>query len=243
MANTYFQFRQFIIHQDQCAMKVTTDGCLFGAWVAAQLKDKTTTDHLLDIGAGSGLLSLMVHQQLPQSRIDAVEIDTPAATQAAMNIDLAGKKDHISVHHTDILRFSPENKYDYIFSNPPFYEKELKGNNLQKNTAHHNDGLRLQELVAQINRLLKPEGHFYLLLPFKRREEISSLLNDAGCRIIQWIQVKPAVHLDYFRLLIEGRFGNETNSHAQPEELSIKNKTGEYTTAFTGLLKPYYLYL
>lgn len=243
MANTYFQFRQFTIHQDQCAMKVTTDGCLFGAWVATCLQHKNDAERLLDIGTGSGLLSLMVHQQQPACRIDAVEIDPAAFAQAKANVESSGKAEAITVYHSAIQDFVPDIQYDYIFSNPPFYENELKGNNQQKNLAHHHDGLRLPDLLKLISRLLKKEGRFYLLLPYKRKVEIISLLKESGCQVLQWIEVKPASHLDCFRILIEAGFGSEAGEPLRENELYIKNESGEYSVAFTALLKPYYLYL
>ncbi|MBI3139009.1 MAG: methyltransferase, partial [Sphingobacteriales bacterium] len=167
MANSYFQFRQFTIYQDQCAMKVTTDGCLFGAWVARELHEENKeSQQYLDIGAGTGLLPLMIIQQNPECRFDAIEIDAPAYKQALSNITAAGRGGSVQLVHGDIHSFNPGKKYDCIISNPPFYEKELKGDNTRKNIAHHNEGLLLPDLLKRCGELLKEEGTFYLLLPY-----------------------------------------------------------------------------
>ena len=93
MANQYFQFKEFIIQQDACGMKVTTDGCLFGAW-AASLIQSINPQQILDIGAGTGLLSLMLAQQTTAT-IDAVEIDEAAAVQANQNVSSSKWKQQI----------------------------------------------------------------------------------------------------------------------------------------------------
>src|SRR6266446_1218624 len=121
MANPYFQFKQFIINQDRCAMKATTDGCLFGGWVACEIKnEKLKIKNALDVGAGTGVLSLMFAQKNPLAIIDAVEIDEDAYEQANRNIAASAFTNMINVIRGDIRSFSFTKKYDVIISNPPF---------------------------------------------------------------------------------------------------------------------------
>ncbi len=244
MANPYFQFRQFTIYQDQCAMKVTTDGCLFGAWVARELREENKdAQQYLDIGAGTGLLPLMILQQNPGCRIDAIEIDTPAYNQAVRNITAAGRSGSVQLIHGDINTFNPGKKYDCIISNPPFYEKELKGDDTRKNIAHHNEGLLLPDLLKRCRELLKEDGVFYLLLPFKREREARVLLRDSGCTVLKTVLAKPAAHLGYFRILLKAGIGRTTTAAFSSGEICIKDEKGQYTAAFTDLLKDYYLFL
>jgi tRNA1Val (adenine37-N6)-methyltransferase len=244
MANSYFQFKQFTIHQDRSAMKVTTDACLFGAWTAKDITTILTPQiHCLDIGTGTGLLSLMVAQQNPGCQIDAVEIDNEAAMQASENIIAADKASQVRVIHNDILHFRPAPKYDIIFSNPPFYENELKGENSRKNLAHHNEGLLLPDLFSHMRELLKDGGCFYLLLPYKRVNEIQQLLTVNQCNIIDFVVARPAIHLPPFRVLVKGGFNGNGTMQAITSEIAVKNEQDEYTPAFRALLKDYYLYL
>src|SRR5258707_322585 len=107
MSNSYFQFKKFIIHQDKCAMKVTTDACLFGAWVATKIKkEKAGSKNLLDIGTGTGLLSLMIAQEDIQLSVDAIEIDTDAYVQAKENISASGWQSRIIIFNSDARDFS-----------------------------------------------------------------------------------------------------------------------------------------
>jgi tRNA1Val (adenine37-N6)-methyltransferase len=261
MANTYFQFKQFIVQQDKSAMKVTTDGCLFGAWVAEKVSRRESLvmsrgalvdessirsgelRRVLDIGTGTGLLSLMLAQRNPGLLIDAIEIDTGAAVQAKENSDASPWKDRVTVICQDAREFASEAGYDYIVSNPPFYEKELRSENNQRNLAHHSDALSLDVLVKCIKNNLNTDGQFFLLLPFKRDVEIKALLNDQGCFISDICFVRQSVSHDYFRIMLAASFNNGVGNETAIGEISIKDKEGQYTPGFVGLLKDYYLHL
>lgn len=244
MANNYFRFKQFTIQQDKAAMKVTTDGCLFGAWVAKQIGEQPITAvQLLDIGTGTGILSLMMAQKNPDCSIDTVEIDNNAYEQANENIIASPWKENIKVFHADIKSFEPGKKYDTIFSNPPFYENELKAEDEKRNIAHHDGGLSFNELFAIIKQRLTPEGHFYLLLPYKRNEEIRNLFREHQLELSQLIFVKQSVNHGYFRIMLCGRPPSEKKGETVIEEMAIKDNNDNYTPGFVSLLKDYYLYL
>ena len=241
MANSYFQFKQFIIHQDRSAMKVTTDSCLFGAWVAEEAgSQQSEAGNVLDIGTGTGLLSLMLAQK-NNSLITSVEIDKDAFLQASENITVSPWKDRIKIFHADIREFSSPVLYDIIVSNSPFYENEWPSGNSKRNTAHHSSELSFEDLVAIISAMLKPKGKFYLLLPYKRNEEIMKLLDLREMTVTQNILVRQSYDHNYFRFMIEGSF--EKSANTLTKEIAIKNKSNEYTKEFTALLKDYYLYM
>lgn len=243
MSNTYFRFKQFSVNQDRCAMKVTTDGCLFGAWVAATVKqDTATVGHCLDIGTGTGLLSLMLAQQNNCS-IHALEIDENAAAQAAENIAASPWKKQIKIEQGDATKFSTDISYDLIISNPPFYENELKGPVDSKNRAHHDNSLSLSQLLLTIKKNLAEDGNFYLLLPFKRNREIRKLLTEQELEIRQLCFVKQSVSHDYFRLMLKGGRYKGPGQAIIAEEIFIKDEKNNYSGTFTKLLKDYYLYL
>ncbi len=244
MANNFFQFKQFTIYQEHSAMKVTTDGCLFGAWTASAIRElKLSAFTGLDIGGGTGLLSLMVAQQNPDAVIDCVEIDEAAAKEGLQNISAAGKNSAINIIQQDILLYEPDKKYRIIFSNPPFYEKELKGNNRARNAAHHNEGLRIQELLEYCQQWLAENGRIYLLLPYKRETELLEKIKSSGFLVNRLTRVRQSVNHGYFRCMLELQINNPGFPGTQTDELAVKDEQDHYTTAFTILLRDYYLYL
>lgn len=221
-------------------MKVTTDGCLFGAWCAKEIEQQQSK-HMLDIGAGTGLLSLMVAQKNKNAYIDAVEIDTAAAMQAGENIVSSPWKEHIHIYPSDITTFSTQRKYDSIVSNPPFYENEIVSVDDKKNTAHHSTDLTTNSLLAAVKNHIANDGHFYLLWPYKRKNILNRLLPQYGLFVNRIILVRQSVTHDYFRMMLAGSL--QKSSEIITTELSIWNEEKQYTPEFLQLLRDYYLYL
>jgi len=227
-------------------MKVTTDACLFGAWIAEEDKSGRlpgTVKNVLDIGAGTGLLSLMYSQKNPSSNIDAIEIDEDAYAQSKENVEASPFAERINLIHDDVKRFTFSKKYDCIISNPPFYEKEILSYNEKKNVAHHHSGLLLEELLRIIKGNLSSSGMFYLLLPFKRNEEIKKIILTQDLLISKIVLVKQSMKHNYFRIMIAGKLNQEGHPETQIEEISICDDLQQYTEEFKELLKDYYLHL
>lgn len=241
MANPYFQFKQFTVYHDRCAMKVATDSCLFGAWAAREIQnEKLKIKNVLDIGAGTGLLSLMITQK-NEIELDAVEIDAEATQQAKENIDASPWKNQIRIFNDDILSFQPDKKYDCIISNPPFYENELASGKQKKNIAHHSEQLTIAQLLKTIKVHLQEEGTFFLMYPFKRKEEIEKLLSQNKLHLADSIILKQSIKHAPFRVIVKGM--NKEVGVQKQISISIWNEHQQYTNEFVDLLKDYYLYL
>lgn len=241
MPNPYFRFKKFTVYHNRCAMKVTTDACLFGAWVASALQGlPNTPDRLLDVGTGTGLLSLMVAQKT-RGFIDAVEIDPAAAEQAQENCSASPWKDRISVVPGDVLNRNTGTKYDVILSNPPFYENELRSSHRGKNMAHHDEGLKLGDLFRFIKKQLADDGIFFLLLPAKRDSELEERFSANQLFLQQKIYVQQTPKHQPFRMMIQGSLQKATA--VSETIISIKNEQDSYTPEFIDLLHDYYLYL
>jgi tRNA1Val (adenine37-N6)-methyltransferase len=243
MANSYFNFKQFAIHQDNCAMKVCTDACLFGALVAdykTHLPTAGLSSHCLEIGTGTGLLSLMIAQKNNALTIDAVEIDRAAAAQAAENIAASPWADRIQVFNEDIITFNTNKKYDCIVSNPPFFEGDLQSADESKNDAKHDTSLNFSELLQVINKYLHPQGFFAVLLPYHRVEYFIEEAKKTGLFLCKQILVKHTLKHNFFRGIL---FFTRKETEAQILEIVIRDGEHNYTPEFAAVLKDYYLFL
>ncbi len=238
MANNYFRFKQFTVQQEHCAMKVCTDACLFGAYIADQVKTKSS-NNILDIGTGTGLLSLMLAQRVT-AQIDAIEIDTVASQQAKENFEESPWKERLHIFNTDALQFTSEKKYDCIISNPPFFENDLKSDNANKNNAKHDTGLTLEQLIIVVKKHLNDDGIFAVLLPYHRIEYFNEVSNKKGLRLSKKILIKQTDKHDFFRGILI--FSNHQSTLSE-EVITIKTLDDKYSVRFAELLKDYYLYL
>jgi tRNA1Val (adenine37-N6)-methyltransferase len=238
MSNSYFQFKQFTVHQDKCAMKVCTDACLFGAWVASKIGNKITgVNHVLDIGAGTGLLSLIIAQKTNNTIIEAVEIDKNAAAQARENFISSPWHNRMNVIEGDIKTIQLSSKYDLVISNPPFYENDLKSPDNAKNIAHHSADLSLLELIGIAKKLLTPKGKIAILLPSRRAADFEKQSTNADFFIEQKTLVKQTEKHEPFRVMY---LLGMTEMNIKTDYMSIKQKE-HYTPEFISLLKEFYL--
>jgi tRNA1Val (adenine37-N6)-methyltransferase len=247
MPNSYFQFKQFAIHQDKTAMKVCTDACLFGAWVAKRISEvekNKTVSNILDVGTGTGLLSMMLAQKT-KAHIDAIEIDEAAAMQATENVMATPWKERIRVINADIKEHACTKQYDLILSNPPFYEKDLKSGDESKDRAMHDTSLTMQELIPIVKNNLASTGMFAVLLPHHRMDYLIEIALSHQLNLLHRLLVKPTVKHAFTRAIL--LFTNRnTGSHLPKpitEELTIKEVHHSYSLPFIDLLEDYYLSL
>lgn len=218
-------------------MKVCTDACLFGAWVADHFKRQLQhPDSILDIGAGTGLLSLMLAQKLPDARIDAVELEEAAALQAAENAEASPWSDRVQILQGDIRNLHLGKLYDYILSNPPFYANDLKSPSITRNLALHSEALQLPDLFTKAVSLLAPHGKLSLLLPAVRESETLSIAATHQLWPENIISVQPSTTHAPFRVILV--FGREKR---EPNKTTICIREGtNYSKAFQLLLSDYY---
>ena len=218
-------------------MKVCTDACIFGAWVANKMdRGETVPRHILDIGSGTGLLSLMLAQK-STAEIDAVEIDADAASQSKENIEGSPWKEKIRVINVSVTEFAKDKKYDLIISNPPFFEDQLASPDVKKNTAMHSTSLTLKELAVTVKELLSPAGKAAILLPYDRKEFFEEILNNLPLYINEIVNLSHSRSHKAFRRFM---FISNENKSSPEREMIIKDNTGEYTPEFIFLLKDYY---
>lgn len=252
MANTYFQFKQFTVHQELSAMKVCTDACLFGAWVSNDEMIKDTLS-ILDIGTGTGLLSLMLAQKCnSNTKITAIEIEAGAASEASKNFEGSPWANKIKVIHSSIQDYSQAKanelnidleKFDCIVTNPPFFEGDLHSTDTNKNVALHSAALPWTQLINEVTALLKPKGTYYVLIPSLRAYTMQKLAEQNGLQLTEEVVVYNAAKQKPFRVFQKFIKLNEPIKEIKRSNFIIKDANNNYTPAFTKLLAPYYLHL
>lgn len=235
MKNNSFKFKQFVVHQEHCAMKVCTDACIFGASI-----EVNAAQNMLDIGTGTGLLSLMLAQKT-MGEIDAVEIDADAYNQAKLNIEESNFATKINVYHTAIQDFEPAQKqYDLIISNPPFYQKSLQSPDNKTNKALHGITLSLEELILQVERLLLPTGSFWVLLPAYEASVLEKFANKKGLFSQKKINIRHDISKGIIRVILQLAY--QQVSELIEDTLDIYElEEKRYSEKFQNLLKDYYI--
>ncbi len=239
MANTYFRFKQFQVNQARSAMKVSTDACLFGAWVAATLKPLVLSGTALDIGTGTGLLALMIAQEIPLF-IDAVELEEGAYTDARENFQNSPFRDRLRLIHTDIRQHIADNShYQLIISNPPFYTNSLRGPLAAKNLAHHDDNLEMDTLFDSISKWLSKEGYAAIIYPYNKKQIIERHAASSDLHPCAMAAVSPGTGQDFTRVMYIVQ--RQTAEKISESVIYIKDGNDEYTELFKNFLRPYYL--
>lgn len=265
MANPFFQFKKFTVHQQHTSMKVCTDACLFGAWVAKQ-PSLETAQSIVDIGSGTGLLSLMLAQvtETSMASITAIEIEVQAAEEANSNFNISKWSDRLKLVNDSIQNFAAsinmdhlvsnelnnnnrsKQLFDIVISNPPFYEGDLKSPDPNKNKAAHSTELPWNILLENVANLLSNNGSFFVLVPTLRAYTMQKLAEAHQLQLVEEVLVyNDAKHLPFrsFLHFTKAKPTSEKDISVLRNKMVIKNAENTYSTAFTELLKDYYLYL
>jgi len=217
-------------------MKVSTDACLQGAWtpIGANVKQ------VLDAGAGTGLLSLMLAQRNHDIEIDAIELDDNAANQAKENILNSPWAERINVINADIRNYNFKRKYDFILCNPPFFQNSLLGDNVERNNARHTLTLNYTDIIMLMENVLADDGYASVLLPYTELERWQDLLNDKGWPITKQLIVQPRAELKANRVVT---ICSRKQEGFIDERLTIYTQENKYSGDAVKLLAPFYLNL
>lgn len=235
MSTKPFKFKQFIIQQDQCAMKVGTDGVLLGAWA--------TIDHdpfsILDIGAGTGLVALMLAQRSNAQLIDAIEIDNYTYEQCVGNFEDSPWGDRLFCYHASLQEFADEidDKYDLIVANPPFYTNAFKSTNIQRDLARFEDALPFDHLLDGVARLLNKNGKFVTIIPFSEQTEFIGLAKEKSLFANKILHIKGTPQSETKRAIIAFSFYDTEVAYS---ELIIETTRHNYTQEYIDLTKEFY---
>ncbi|HEY4618716.1 MAG TPA: methyltransferase [Flavobacterium sp.] len=232
-----FQFKQFSIQQDRCAMKIGTDGVLLGAWTPIE----NNPFSILDIGTGTGIIALMLAQRSHAEQIDALEIDEEAYEQSVDNFESSPWGDRLFCFHAGLDEFveEPEDEYDLIVSNPPFYSEDYKTECKQRDTARFQDVMPFEDLIEAAALLLSESGIFAVIIPFKEEEKFLALAKECELFPLKITRVKGTPTTEIKRSLLA--FSRQENPDLILNELIIETARHQYTTEYIELTKDFYL--
>ena len=233
-----FQFKQFSLQQDRCAMKVGTDGVLLGAWAPIDHRPFS----VLDIGAGTGLIALMLAQRSQAEHIDAIEIDENAFEQCVDNFENSPWNDRLFCFHASLDNFMDDledEAYDLIVSNPPFYSEDFKTENEQRDLARFQDALPFEDLVEAASVLLSETGVLAVIVPYKEEAKLIALAKECDLFPLKITRVKGTPTAEIKRSLVAFSFAE---THELPiNELIIETARHQYTEDYIALTKDFYL--
>jgi tRNA1Val (adenine37-N6)-methyltransferase len=232
-----FQFKKFSVEQDRTAMKIGTDGVLLGAWTPIE----NNPFSILDIGTGTGIIALMLAQRSHAEQIDALEIDEDAYEQATDNFENSPWNDRLFCFHAGLDEFveEPEDEYDLIVSNPPFYSEDYKSENEQRDLARFQDAMPFEDLIEAAALLLSENGIFSVIIPFKEEEKFLALAKEYELYPIKITRVKGNPTSDIKRSLLA--FSRNEIATILTDELIIETARHIYTPEYIELTKDFYL--
>jgi tRNA1Val (adenine37-N6)-methyltransferase len=227
-----FRFKQFDVKQTNNPLKVGTDAMLLGAFI-----DATDKKSGLDLGTGTGVLSLMVAQKNSEIQLDAVEINSLAAAECSFNFEQSIWSNRLKCLDGDYLSIDFQKRYDLIFSNPPYHLESIIGENLDYNRAKHSDSNELAELIRLVNRILSKEGDFWLILPFQLQTYIQELAGENQLFCKQLIQIHAKENKPNTRTIFQFQ---KKQSNLVVSDFYIRNADNSYTEAYIQLTKAFH---
>ncbi len=233
MSRTYFEFKQFVVHHDRCAMKVGTDGVLLGAWA-----DVAGAGSILDVGCGSGLVALMCAQR-SSGTVLGIDIDADAVAQSMENGSRSPWAQRVAFRQADVRTFCPEEQFDALVCNPPFFENSLHCPDERRSMARHTTTLPLPELAEAAAGLLADEGTFSVVLPAELGRSFVMPAWEHGLNLYRRCTVCTKADKPAKRVLLGFKKGG-----AEPlveSTLELMNPEGTRSEAYEQLTKDFYL--
>jgi tRNA1Val (adenine37-N6)-methyltransferase len=234
LKNDTFRFKQFSVKQDRCAMKIGTDAVLL-----ATLPRFRPVRRILDIGTGTGVVALMLAQQMPAAHIDAIELDPGAARQAAFNFSQSPWAANLHGIQGDFLDFSAEEKYDLIVSNPPYFTNALRSDTPERNLARHADESLLSGWLLKAAALLNESGNLALILPYASDGSfIAQIPPESGLFLHAHIGIHSFPGSEPVRMIV---ILSKCLSQTDKKSFVIYEERNKYSASYVDFMKDYFI--
>lgn len=231
MGRKPFKFKNFTLTQENSALGINTDSCIFGALI-----NLNEPKNVLDVGCGNGILIRFLNQKWPQVNYTGIDNHLGSVTDAVNNT-----KDfqNISILEKDIFTFKSDKKYDHIVSNPPFFFDDLKSDNQLNNQSRHWSREQFFNYLTKLKEWILPKGNLWLLLPCNHNTEPELIVNE-GWHIMQEIIIQPRenkpAHLRIYELSI-----TQKNDNVKEHKFVVYDNNNSFTEPIFNKLKDYYL--
>ncbi|EEY46118.1 tRNA1(Val) (adenine(37)-N6)-methyltransferase [Vibrio mimicus] len=232
LMNKSFQFKQFAIEEGECGMPISTDGVLLGSWAFV-----SSPASILDIGCGTGLLSLMCAQRFQSAQITALDIEPSAYQATEKNSENSPWANRIQCLQADVRYWHPPQRFSAIICNPPYFNSGETAQQFARATARHTGSLKHQELIECLPQLLEPDGVASFILPKTEGDQFIALAEQAGLYLGRYCQVQPTSAKPVHRLLFELHLSPCTVKHSA----LVIRETDSYSEAFRQLTRDFYL--
>ncbi|MGL4475391.1 MAG: tRNA1(Val) (adenine(37)-N6)-methyltransferase [Shewanella sp.] len=237
-----FSFKQFHIDDSQCGMPVSTDGVILGAWA-----ELSQARHIIDIGAGSGLLSIMAAQR-SLARITAIEIDAMAANACRLNAANSPWPERIDVIEQDVCQLAALTQWqaaaDFIICNPPYFGSGPQSQKPGRSQARHTDSLSFTQLLNAMTALMQPQAQAALILPEASLSNFLAALNNSDLQVLRHQTVQTVAHKPVSRHLLALGFEASANTASQAKPLApllIRTSSHDYSDEMRALTADFYL--
>lgn len=237
MSNTTFAFKQFVIKQDKCAMKVSTDAVLLGAWVIPN-----GSLNILDIGTGTGVIALMLAQK-SKGKIHAIDIDKTAFEQAKINFEESIFTTNLTAEHKSLQEFAKiaGKKFDLVVTNPPYFVDSFKNSDSNRSNARHADVLPYIELIDGVKAVLTDRGKFCLILPKNEAIKFRELAEARGFHLSKLLRIRTTLDKDEEkRHLMQFEF--RPTEFSESTLVIEKDERHSYTDEYKKLTQDYYIH-
>ncbi len=229
-----FKFKYFSVYQSKSVHPIGTDSMILGALVSSN----QNATSILDIGTGSGVLALMCAQRFPKAKIVGIDIDSQSTITADSNFQQSSWSSRLTAVQSSLSQFKSKCSFDVIVSNPPFYEETYHSPNIDRVRQRNSESLPLKELITQTAELLSTSGSFWIILPYRRKEESEQLFEQAGLSVRNEITLfgKPSIPS---RIIFE--VGLETGFHQRlSSSITVRNLDGTYSDQYKELTKDFH---
>lgn len=230
-----FQLKQFLVVQEQSAMKVGCDGMLLGAWAAV-----ADCPSCLDLGSGTGLIALMLAQRNPQAAITAIEQEDNAYAESLFNFQQSPFTERIVGVHADFLQWDNQQLFQHVVSNPPFFTENTAASEKNRSQARQAQHLPLSLWIPKAKSMLAPEGKISFIYPAQEQPLLRQVISENQLHMHRLCWVKPIEHKAAHRVLIELR--QSPCPSIIVEKICIRQAKGSsYHESYQALTKDFYL--